>query len=336
MIAYDRLSTIVPSDIALANKALQVALQQISGISNMDLPTLANTVKAVNTNAGLPAIANQTQPLSNSNKTYLLSTVGYGTGTCGSITTMDELGTVAGWVVAGNLTAATTQLTTMNTATLQGGYQNVINCMSGAYDYHIPNPAYPADPLAPQYLGWACIVPGGLGAGDYRTYTTAADARNAAIAGIITAIRGECANLVAAYPTQTSKMNSNFGNICQQMGNEQDIQKRAGLDFGNFFANLQANSQTAIFSFVQSLPSYGQNIEQQGAAQFLETIANISIEGGQAIVATMRQGRTQSATNAAGVLTAADVPLIPNPPPQAANLLPSTYTVQQAISKIII
>lgn len=332
MIAYDRLSTIIPSDIALANKSLQVALQQISGISNMDLPTLARTVSAVNTNANLPAIANQTQPLSNTNKTYLLSTVGYGTGPCGSITTMDELGTVAGWVVAGNLTAATTQLTTMNTGTLQGGYQNVIGCMSGAYDFHIPNPAYP--PTLPQYLGWACIVPGGLGAGDYRTYSTQADARNAAIAGIITAIRGECANLVAAYPTQTSKMNSNFGNICQQMGNEQDIQHRAGLDFGNYFANLQANSQTAIFSFAQSLPNYGQNIEKQGAAQFLETIANISTEGGQAIVATMRQGRTQSAINAAGVLSAADVPLIPNPPPQEATLLPDTYTVQQALAKI--
>lgn len=332
MIAYDRLSTIIPADLALANKALAVSLGQISGAPNMQLPTLANTVSAVNTNYGLPAINSQTQPLTNANKTYLLTTVGYGTGPCGSITTMDELGTVAGWVVSGNLTVTTQQLSTMNTTALQGGYQNIINAMNGSYDYHVPNPAYP--PTLPEYLGWDCIVPGGLGAGTYGTYASQADARNAAISAIITACQGECANLVATYPTQTSKMNSAFGNISQQMGNEQDIQYRAGLDFGNFFANLQSNSQTAIFSFAQSLPGYGQNIEKQGSAQFLESIANTQSEGGQAMIATMRQGRTQSAINAAGILSASDIPLIPNPPLQQANLLPSTYTVAQAVGQI--
>lgn len=272
MIAYDRLSQIIPSDLALANKALYVALQQITGVPNMSLQTLAATVKAQNTNKGLPAINQQTRAVTPATKTYLLSQLGLGTGPCGSITTMDCLGTAAGWVTAGNIAAAATQLATMNTTTLQGGYQNVINVMSGAYDYHIPNPYYP--PTLPEYLGWACIVPSGLGAGDYRTYTTAADARNAAISGIITACRAECSALVAAYPTQTTKMNSNFGNICQQMGNEQDLQYRAGLRFGDYFANLTANSQTAVFSFTMSLPSYGQDIQQGGTCQYLEAVAD--------------------------------------------------------------
>lgn len=272
MIAYDRLSQIIPNDLALANKALYVALQQITGVPNMSLQTLAATVNAQNTNKGLPAINQQTQACTPDVKTYLLSQLGLGTGPCGSITTMDCLGTAAGWVTAGNIAAAGTQLATMNTTTLQGGYQNVINVMSGAYDYHIPNPAYP--PTLPEYLGWACIVPSGLGAGDYRTYATAADARNAAIAGIITALRAECSALVAAYPTQTTKMNSNFANICQQMGNEQDLQYRAGLRFGDYFANLTANSQTAVFSFTMSLPSYGQDIQQGGTCQYLEAVAD--------------------------------------------------------------
>ena len=272
MIAYDRLSQIIPSDLALANKALYVALQQITGVPNMSLQTLAATVKAQNTNKGLPAINQQTTACTPAVKTYLLSQLGLGTGPCGSITTMDCLGTAAGWVTAGNIAAAATQLATMNTTTLQGGYQNVINVMSGSYDYHIPNPAYP--PTLPEYLGWACIVPSGLGAGDYRTYTTAADARNAAIAGIITACQTECSTLVAAYPTQATKMNSNFANICQQMGNEQDLQYRAGLRFGDYFANLTANSQTAVFSFTMSLPSYGQDIQQGGTCQYLEAVAD--------------------------------------------------------------
>jgi hypothetical protein len=167
MIAYDRLSQIIPSDLALANKALYVALQQITNVTNMSLQTLAATVKAQNTNKGLPAINQQTRAVTPATKTYLLSQLGLGTGPCGSITTMDCLGTAAGWVTAGNIAAAGTQLATMNTTTLQGGYQNVINVMSGAYDYHVPNPAYP--PTLPEYLGWDCIVPGGLGAGTYGT-----------------------------------------------------------------------------------------------------------------------------------------------------------------------
>ena len=227
MIAYDRLSQIIPSDLALANKALYVAIQQITGVPNMSLQTLAATIIAQNTNKGLPAINQQTQACTPAVKTYLLSQLGLGTGPCGSITTMDCLGTAAGWVTAGNIAAAATQLATMTTTTLQSGYQNVINVMAGLYDYHIPNPAYdPAVPIGPgnePYLGWACIVPSGPGAGDYRTYSTAIAARNAAIAGIITGCQAECSTLVATYPTQTTKMNSNFANICQQMGNEQDL-----------------------------------------------------------------------------------------------------------------
>lgn len=402
MIAYDRLSAIIPTDLALANKALQVALQQISGLPNMSLQTLAATVKSLNTNKGLPAINQQTKAVSSANKTYLLTTLGYGTGPCGTITTMDCFGTAAGWVVAGNIASTATQLRTMNTANLQQGYQNVINCMSGAYDYHIPNPAYPADPLAPQYLGWACIVPGGPGAGDYRTYGDPASARNAAIAGIIVACRGVIQGLVAAYPGQTTQMNKDFANICQQMGNEQDLQYRAGLRFSDFYANLTASSQPAIFSFTMTLPSYGQDVQQGGAAQYLEAVADynpttgtvmlgsrtisqvstflgitavgntisgpgipenttatainataktITISanptlstaganvvygsvGGQSLIAVMRQGQNNAALNEAGVLTQSDVPLIPNPQPKEANLLSSTYTVQQAINQI--
>jgi hypothetical protein len=258
----------------LANKALQVSLQQISGLPNMNLQTLGATVENQNTNKGLPAINQQTQACTPSTKTYLLSQLGLGTGPCGTILAMDCLGTAAGWVTATNFSNTASQLGTMNTTTLQGGYQNVIGCMSGAYDYHVPNPAYPADPLAPPYLGWACIVPSGLGAGDYRIYATPADARNAAISAIIVAIQGYIPTLTATYPTQSAQMNRNFGNICQQIGNEQDLQYRAGLRFSDNYANLTANSQPAIFSFTMSLPQYGQDVQQGGTCQFLEALAD--------------------------------------------------------------
>ena len=329
MIAYDRLSQIIPPEIALANKALSVALGQVSGIPNMSLPALAQSVSAVKTNYGLPAINSQTQPVNSSTKNFLLANVGIGTGVCNSITIEDCMGTVAGWVVAGNLTASTTTLNTMSTGALAGAYQECLNCMNGAYTSQYLNPAYP--PVLPQYY-YRVDLPNG---GSFVDYTTATAAQQAAIGGgCIPYIQSQVAATAGAYPSQVVKLNANFGNICQQMGNEQDLQKRAGLDFANFFANLQSNSQSSDFSFVFGLPSDGQNIEVGGTAQFLEFIANTTNQGGQAVVAVMRQGQSNAALNEAGILTASDIPLIPNPSPPVAQLSTATYTVQQAVANI--
>jgi hypothetical protein len=245
-------------------------------------------------------------------------------------------------------------------------------------------------------------VPGGPGAGDYRIYADPVGARNAAIAGIITGCQAACAALVGTYPSQTTIMNSNFGNICQQIGNEQDLQYRAGLRFSDFFANLVPNSQPSVFSFSLGLPGYGQDVQEGGTCQFLELIADynptngtvvigsttisqvssfvgitatgntvsgpgipagttatainagartITISqsptiatvganviygsvGAQAMIAVMRQGKNNAALNEAGVLTQSDIPLIPNPQPKKANLIPSVYTVPQALKQV--
>ena len=56
MIAYDRLSLIIPADQALANKALQVALQQITNVGSAPLPVLANTISNLETTKDLPLV----------------------------------------------------------------------------------------------------------------------------------------------------------------------------------------------------------------------------------------------------------------------------------------
>jgi len=61
MIAYDRLSQIVPADQALAAKALATSLQQITGISTMTLPVLANAVINLKTTNNLDQISALTE-----------------------------------------------------------------------------------------------------------------------------------------------------------------------------------------------------------------------------------------------------------------------------------
>ena len=273
MIAYDRLSQIIPSDMALANKALQVSLQQISGITNLSLPTLATTVEAMQSIANsLPLINQQTTPIGYDTRAYYLNVLGAsGTGgECHTYLTIDFLGTAAGYNIGTPLNNTTLVLETMNTTYLQSCYQTMLNCLNGDYTVEIPDP----DPLQPSTYE-VTIPPGLPGAGTYGPYATAALAVNDAFTvGLIPATQAALAAVVAAYPAECAIMNSNFAQICQQMNQEQDAQTRAGLEWSNYYANLQANTQTSTMGFIFGLPAYGQDTIEGGAAQFIQNIAD--------------------------------------------------------------
>jgi hypothetical protein len=280
MIAYDRLSQIIPGDIALANEALKISLMQIAGISNMDLPTLANTVSQVQTAYNLPLINQQTQPISGNTSAYYLNVLGaYGTGECNSILTVDMLGTAIGTVNNKALANVTNALSTMNTVYLANCYSTMLDCINGVFNQTDGSNGYVEIPV------------GYPAAGDYDTIDDAFTGNGSSSSGnigpgpgLIPVSQIEIGNLGTAYPRQVAVMNNSFDAICQQMGNEQDLQVRAGLDWSNYFANLLPRSQTAVMSFIFSLPGYGQDTIQGGAAEFLQGIADYSPFVGNAIV----------------------------------------------------
>ena len=63
MIAYDRLSQIIPGDQALAWKAIQVSLQQVKGIVDLELPDLAVAFSGTETTKDLDLISALTEPV---------------------------------------------------------------------------------------------------------------------------------------------------------------------------------------------------------------------------------------------------------------------------------
>ena len=96
MIAYDRLSQIIPADQALAAKAVATSLQQIAGVTNMTLPVLANAVGNLQTTNNLPLITALTQAVPTSVSDYLSNIAG----TAGnSVVICDVLGIAAGYQV---------------------------------------------------------------------------------------------------------------------------------------------------------------------------------------------------------------------------------------------
>lgn len=296
MITLDRLSQIIPPDQAVANKALAVSLQGITGISSLTLSQLAKAAGNVQTTEGLPLVAAQTSAVSSAAVTAILNSVGTGTGQNGTVELNDVLGTAIGYVSANVLTSAVSTFNTMSIAPLIGIYSEMANTVNGVYGDPVTGPV---------------IIPSGPAAG---TYTTANEAFTT---GLIPAAQTEISSTIAANPNQTTELNSGWANIMNQLALEKSTQAKADLDF----AALTPNSTSSVYSLVFSLPSYGQDTEVGGTASFMQNLADMNTLTGQTIIAVMRQGQTN--LESTGITSTAQVPDNPNTPVPTAPLLPA-------------
>ena len=330
MIAYDRLSQIVPSDQALAAKALATSLQQISGVTNMTLPVLANAVANLQTTNNLNQISSLTQAVPASVANYLSNIAGTG-GT--SVVICDVLGIAAGYQVTTNFLNTVSTLGNTNVAYLTTVYQTMNSVVGNVYGDPVNGPV---------------IIPGGQpAAGTYYPLTgngnvvisSAADSAFTGTGGdtpptgpgLIPVATNAIANIASTSSAQVALMNSYFNSMAAQVVQEKNLQAAAQIDF----ANLIPNNSPTVYSLINSLPSYGRQTEVGGLAQFWEGVANISTFTGQAVVATLREGVNLALLGNAGVQTNSTVPDAPNPPLAQANLIPSTYTAAQAANLVV-
>jgi hypothetical protein len=320
--SYNRLQQIIPADQALANKALAVALGQINGISFVPLSVFAQTVKLLETTRDLPLITALTTAVPASVANYYTSTLAIGGGVNGDIRVVDVIGLAGGWVATDAFLQTVEIFSTMNLTTLTIIYQRMTTALSGGYG--------PVD-------SGPIVIPAGPGAGTYNGVPDPAPpdynptAISLAMAALTSAALTEIASLQSAYPNQTAELNTLWTSMAQQISREDTLQASINLDY----ANLTANDRNSIYGFIYSLPDYGLENEEGGTAWFLEAMANLTILGGQAIVACLRQGRDEVALGSSGIFTNNRIPGDPNPPPPTADLLPSTYSESEAANLVI-
>lgn len=331
MIAYDRLSQIIPPDQALASKALTVALSQISNIKNTSLPGLASAYKNVATVNNLNQIGNLTTPLPTAVESYYQNSFEVGSGPGNTLVISDMIGTSAGIGYTDqfeNVTQTIASLQSDGTLTaLTGIYGDIANSINSVYGDAISGPvAIPTGPAAgtynPTYDGFGNII------------VTAA--QNAVIGvgtgiGCIPAANIAINNIIAANSVATNSLNSNFNSMSQSI-----VSENTTLNLANIvLPEIRSVSAQYSSAFIQILFSYGTNVQVNGPAQYLEAIANINDIGGQAMVASMRQGRNNAVLTTVGVVPNNTVDPVVTPGTEVANLLPSTYTTQQAANLII-
>ena len=85
MIQLDRLSQIIPPDVALANKSLAISLEQVTGAQKLSAPVFAKVVSSVNTCKDLPLITALKVPVPPSVANYYTNTTLLGSGDCGTV-----------------------------------------------------------------------------------------------------------------------------------------------------------------------------------------------------------------------------------------------------------
>jgi len=334
MIAYDRLGQIIPADQALAAKALATSLQQISGISTMSLPVLANAVINLKTTNNLPLITTLTEAVPASVSGYLSNIAG----TDGTpVVICDVLGIAAGYQVADNFLNTVSTFANTNIAYLTTVYETMNSVVGNVYGDPVNGPVTipGGQPAAGTY--YANI--GNVGNVSNVVISSAADSAMTGTGGdtpptgpgLIPVARIEIGNIANNSSAQVAILNSYFTSMAAQVSQEQTLQSSAQIDFGN----LIANNNPTVYSLVFNLPVYGTQTETGGMAQFWEGVANISTFTGQAVVATLREGVNLAVLGNAGIQTNAVVPSDPVPPLAQANLIPSNYTTADAANIVV-
>lgn len=325
--SYNRLQQIIPADQALANKALAVALGQINGISNTSLPVFAAAVALQETTKDLPLITALTQAVPANVANYYTSTLAIGGGVNGDIRVVDIIGLAGGWSATDAFTRTVAIFSTMDLTTLTLLYQQMDTALTGGYGDTDAGPlVIPSGPAAGTYSGTPLPNPDPPPAFIYDP-----TAIQNAMAALISAAQAEIINLQNLYPDQTTELNTLWTNMAEQVVSEDNLQSIINLNY----ADLAANDKNSIYGFIYSLPNYGLQTQEGGVAWLLESMADLTNLGGEAIVASMREGRNQVALNTAGIYTNTSIPSDPNPPPAQAELLPSVYTEQQAANLVI-
>lgn len=335
MSEYDRLKKIIPPDQALANQALSRSLRQVKKIFDSNLPGIANAVAVLESNTDLNLINALETPLPPAVANFWANTFPTGTGSGNAITINDVIGIAAGNTVDDQLPVVTSVISTLgnlgalNSLTANAGNPASVN--NGIYtqmDYCLGNAYGDAPVTIPATVYWS----GG-------TFTNYDDAF---ANGLIPAANTAITSIATTYSDLAAQSNDATTAIAQQLVVNQNNLILAGIDVANLVigdfsnANIVANQVTASLSLTTRLHDIGLDVSEGGAAQFFEQVADTTNITGQAVIASMREGRNIAVLNTVGITLDTQLLDVNANTPIANNLSSAQYTTAQAQANIVI
>lgn len=329
-----------PEDIADANRALANALGQIKNVFNLTTDQLAEASVGLETLKGLDLIENTQVPLP-SEIEYYRNTIGTGSGANGEMLLADVIGTAAGWVHSDELNL---QSSLLNELDALGAFDNLSaepngfdpgNSGNGIYTvmkYHVIHNSYE---YSYSYYDFATgrtitvyyyIIPPSSRHGANGTYGS----KGLALQALIDEANTEIQQIAHDYPLHASQSLASSKKMANQLIKEKQNQAKAGINVNT----TPRGQQVPIYQMISQLHDYGQETSLGGSAWILEQIATKTTRGGQAIVASMREGRNIQRLNDAGIPTGQLYRTSSSTTAEQATLLNSTYTVDEAKNSI--
>lgn len=296
---YQLLSAAIPSGIALANRAWSRGLFQVKNIINLTLPDVAAAASLVQNNSGLTDINELASAVPASVTSEIQNivapsgVVATATGTGNTFTLYDFVGTAAGYPHAANLSTVTT---TLNYLESDGVLDTLTQSGNGAYTVMLAtlNGVYGNISTGP-----ITGVPAPFDAGD-----PYANVDVAFTSSYLPVTANLISSIVAANTTAANTMNSAFDSMAEQLVRESINANTAKIQINE----LQSNSMPAMMSIVTSLHDIGADSSSNGPSSLFTAVANLQTQSGQAVVASLREGRNIQALEDAGIGTDTQLP----------------------------
>lgn len=286
--AFVLLQKILPPDQALANRALSRSFYQIKNLTTLTLPDIATAAAAVENNQGLTDINDLTEPVPVPVQDAVKSNLapgGAATGAGGLFTLYDFIGTAAGYPYETQLLLIVEQLAFIEE---DGGFESLLASGNGAYTVMTQT-------LAGDYgnvtTGPITGLPEPFDQGE--PYVNA----DAAFQTYISITQGLIGNIANTYVDQSNAINGAWQAMIQQYEREPENWELANLEIDE----LISNNRAAIMSVITDLHAIGTDVAFGGPAEFFSAVANQATPAGQAVTASLREGRNIDALQNAGI-----------------------------------
>lgn len=330
----DKLRGIVPDDLAVSNGALARSLQQVKNISQTNTTDLGTALSSLETLKDLDLLENQSTYVTDAVRNYWTESFGVdstynvtlATGNAGQLKLSDVIGFAAGFNSSAPLTKNAQLLAELSAS----GDLDSITASQGVYDTieEFCDGTFGPTESPPASGNWQVVITAGyVGAGTYTGASSTAARENAWINGIVPAIK----TILASFTSNSKALEimSNSERWNQQLAREYLNQSR--IDNEDLTV-VRASDDVAI-NLALNLPNLGTDTQEGGAAEILERIVDFTSLGGQAIIATMREGRNIQRLADANIQQ--DAPIDTSGVQDPATLVTSTYTSAEAKDQII-
>jgi len=338
--SVSQLRSVMPPEIAAANAALSRSLGQITNIFSVPVDDFARVLQEVETLKDTDFIQDQTELVEDNIRDIWLdetSPIILGTGLNNRLLLADVMGLVSGFNIVAPIQQNKSLFLELESAGVFqpftkkgdsddpsiGFFQVIEHLLNGEYTTVLTTGEIP-----PEVISATVTIPSGIKGGGVYTEDTVGEAINSAwFDGIYPELVQATKDIVNNNPETANTIIENSRRW--QIHRAREFLNRERLLEPDFFELPHAREDS--LRFAEQLPQLALDSTVGGAGQILEGIADRSNQGGQALIAALREGRNIDRLESVGISTRS---IRPAPEGDTVEFNTSRYSVNEARNRL--